>query len=125
LLFTLGSSCREICVFIERNGFSWQSDIPSHIFWSPARASKIADFWDFKQKTRLAPPDRISPYQNLCCYLTHTQTFPNVCHHQIMISIADSWGIKHVPSPVSQYAIDVTVSLSIARDTSVPNVCLW
>jgi len=46
-----------------------------------------------------------------------------------MISTADSWGIQPVPSPVFQYATDLTVSLSIGRDPSaflnVPKVCLW
>jgi hypothetical protein len=58
--------------------------------------------------------------------LPYTPTdFPNSCHHQKTISITDSWGIKHVPSPESQYPIDVTLSLSIGRDTNVPKACLW
>jgi len=35
-----------------------------------------------------------------------------------MISIADNWDIKHVPSPVSQYAIDLNMNLTIRRDPS-------
>jgi len=46
-----------------------------------------------------------------------------------MISTADSWGIKHVPYQVFQYAIDLNLNLSIGRDPSVflniSTVCLW
>jgi hypothetical protein len=38
-----------------------------------------------------------------------------------MISIADGWGIKHVTSPVFQYAIDMNMSLSVGRN---PNAFL-
>ena len=109
--------------------FNWQPDIPSHIVRSPSRVSKAANFWHFTQIPPLAPPDRISPNQSLCCYLDHWQTFPTSCHHQIIISIADSWDIKHVPFPVFQNAIDLNVSLSIGGETSaflnVSTVCLW
>jgi hypothetical protein len=109
--------------------FSWQSDIPSYNFWRPSRVSKLGKFCDFKQIFRLAPPDRIPPYQSLCCYLTHRQSFPDVSHHQIMISIADNWDIKHVTSPVSQYAINLNMNLSIRRDPraflNVSMVCFW
>ena len=114
---------------VRQTVFIWQSDVPSHIFWRPSRVSKLGNICDFKYILPLAPPDRISPYQSLCCYLTHWQSFPNISHHQIMISITDNWDIKHVPSPVSQYAIDLNMSLSIRRDPSafsnVLAVCLW
>jgi hypothetical protein len=46
-----------------------------------------------------------------------------------MISIADTWNIKHVPFPVFQYAIDLNVRLPIGRDPSaflnISTVCLW
>ena len=128
-LFNLGSTCPEISVLSETSGlFSWQSDIPDHIFWLHSRVSKAANIWHFNQTPRLAPPSRISPNQSLCCYITHSQSFPNVCHHQILISIADSWGIQAMPSPVFQYAIDLNMSISIVRDPSaflnVSTVCL-
>ena len=79
---------------VRQTVFSWQSDIPSHIFWRSSRVSRPENIADFKQMTRLAPPDRIFQYQSLCFYLTHYQSFPHFCRHQIISITADSWGKK-------------------------------
>jgi hypothetical protein len=79
---------------VRQTVFNWQSDIPSHNFWRTSRVSRPENIADFKQMPRLAPPDRIFQYQSLCCYLTHYQSFPNFCHHQIISIIADNWGKK-------------------------------
>jgi len=105
----LCSSCPEISVLSQTNGLQLA-------IWYPLpyiRVSKAANIWPFKQILRLAPPDRISPYQNIHihCYLTHWESFPTVCHHQTMISIADNWDIKHVTSRVLQYAISLNTIL--------------
>ena len=88
---------------VRQTVFSWQSDIPSHIFWRPSHVSRPGNIADFKQMPRLAPPDRIFQYQSLCCYLTHYQSFPNFSHHQIINIIADNWGKK--PRAISRLSI--------------------
>jgi hypothetical protein len=79
---------------VRQTVFSWQSDIPSHIFWRSSRVSRPENIADFKQMPCLAPPDRIFQYQSLCFYLTHYQSFPHFCRHQIISITADSWGKK-------------------------------
>jgi len=69
--FTFSSSCPESPSWVRQVVFSWHSDIFCYIFWRPARVFKAVDIWNFKQIPRLAPSDRISLYQSLCCYLIH------------------------------------------------------
>jgi hypothetical protein len=103
-------NCRRPC--LASRLFAGNSDTPTHNFWRSARVSKAANIWDFKQLPPLSISDLMSPYQNLCNYLT-TESLSLKFHHQVIDRcyrhFPQRWGNTHVPFPVFQYVINLSV----------------
>jgi hypothetical protein len=61
----------------------------------------------------------------MCCLFYYRQSFPNLCHHQIVVSVTISspetsyiWYVR-ISSPIYQYVVNLVMSQPIRRGPGV------